>query len=92
MNGLPIGVRICSQTKRFSAQITMNQKNVFLGRFDSPLEAHAAWQRKKVEAIRSTAEWYRNADGFDAAVSAALIRRADLIHDQVRAGIETREF
>ena len=46
---LPTGVRIES-TGRFSAKIKRKGKSVYLGTFDTPMQAHIAWCKAKIEA------------------------------------------
>lgn len=48
---LPTGVRIES-TGRFSAKIKKKGKSIYLGTYDNPMEAHAAWCRAKLEAAK----------------------------------------
>jgi len=38
-----LGVTFCQQTQRWVAQITVKREHKTLGRFDTPLEAHAAY-------------------------------------------------
>jgi hypothetical protein len=41
--GLPKGVHFCGRTGRYVAQITCGGRNTFLGRFNTPEHAHAAY-------------------------------------------------
>ena len=44
----PIGVSI-EKSGRFKSQISISNKHVILGYFDTPEQAHQAWQRAKLE-------------------------------------------
>jgi len=44
-----IGVSFCNRAKRWVAQIQVNGKKVFIGYFDSPEAAHAAYLQRKSE-------------------------------------------
>ncbi len=47
---LPMGVNVTPLGK-FQASVCDNGQHVYLGTFDTPLEAHQAWQRAKLQII-----------------------------------------
>lgn len=49
---LPTGVASIKNSKKFRSKSKWNNKEINLGYFDCPFEAHKAWQRYKIDLIR----------------------------------------
>ena len=50
-NGLPTGVYYDKSRKKYVAQIQVNRKNIFLGRFCTPEEASLAYEARRNERL-----------------------------------------
>ena len=70
----PLGVTFNKEKGKFMAQITRDNKRVYLGYFLTPLEAHQAWQLAKIAAIDAAVT-------NDPRIRAALDKRAAQLRD-----------
>ena len=81
----PIGVSC--QRGRYKANCCDGYGQQYLGMFDSPMQAHAAWQSKKAEIIEKVA-----AEQTDCRVKNALMQRVSQLHDEMANGLETAKL
>lgn len=74
----PIGVTLQPRKKndKYLAKIKKEGKPFEIGLFNTPEEAHAAWQLEKSNEIFNTVKWYSGQDCFDTKVADALLSRA----------------
>ena len=56
---LPLGVSTNRRTNKFEAQCKVNGKTTYIGRYNSPEEASAAYKEYKEELIKSIADEYK---------------------------------
>lgn len=75
----PIGVR------KFRNSFTSNYKDVYLGSFKTPEQAHQAWQVAVVENLRAVAQ----DEQLGETIQNALLKRASIVEEQRKAGIIT---
>lgn len=90
----PIGVHWSSHLKGrpFESMCKIGDKRKRLGRFATPMEAHAAWQLGKAEALEIAIARYAKEACFNTKVAEALMCRVwDLRLDNVK-GIETKSL
>lgn len=83
----PIGVSLFKRDGNFRADVNAKGIAIRLGRFPTPQNAHAAWQKAKIAIIRETAE-----AESDVRLVSALHRIADKVQSDLDAGVETKSF
>ncbi|WP_395598588.1 hypothetical protein AB4P95_11505 [Pseudomonas sp. A1437] len=87
----PVGVSWNIRDRKFASKIRINGVRRYLGYFDDPLQAHAAWQEAKAQEIRNAVASYESSLGVDVRVVDALLKRADGIDSDRAQGLETME-
>lgn len=83
---LPLGVHFSANAQRFRAQTHIDKKDTMLGYFDSPEEAHSAWQRVKIDEILKVCRWYEELNGSSKKVVNALVGRVEQVRDDMLSG------
>ena len=58
----PLGVDFHATSKRYRARVWSNGKQVCVGHFPTPYEAHVAWQKAKIDAIQAAIYAHPNLD------------------------------
>ncbi|WP_439895281.1 hypothetical protein ACTACV_10225 [Pseudomonas syringae] len=78
---LPMGVGLCG--KRFKATYKSFGKTAFIGAFDGPEEAHAAYRAHRLGEIEARVSKYCSSSDASQVISAALIRLHEREFNQV---------
>jgi hypothetical protein len=88
---LPLGVTQRVATGKYMAQIQLGlgkgHKN--LGSYDTPEQAHKAWQLGKIEVILGVVKWYENHQSYNKDVVDALNTRIALLKEASELNRET---
>jgi len=79
---LPIGVSVYGY--KYRAYCNYNAKQILIGSYSTPVQAHAAWQSSKADVIERTAN-----EQTDARVKGALMLRVKQLRDDMANGRET---
>lgn len=91
ISGLPAGVVKTKRGKPYMAMIRTNvSEKTFLGVFDSPIDAHAAWASEKAKALRHAICLYEQTEKHDERICQALLRRAEQL-DRDAAEIHSQQ-
>lgn len=89
----PLGVSFHKQGNRFQSHVKWGECRKYLGLFNTPEQAHKAWQIGKIEAIKDAIDKYtEEADSlgvFDARIVSALNDRISTLEDDIANGRET---
>lgn len=80
----PLGVSLYKPKGNFRAQINVNSKVKGLGYFETPMEAHKAWQIAKKQIIYDV-----TLEQTDERLKAALLFRCDQLKYDIDNGLET---
>ncbi len=88
---------VCESGKGFKAQCNQLQgdgtyKRVYLGTYDKPEQAHAAWQRGKIEAIKKVIEKYQKDPHWYPEIVDALNNRIQVLRNDIQNGCETKKL
>lgn len=59
-NGLPVGVNLSKNKKRYIASIRVNKKTIYLGRYDTSEEAFLVYKEAKEKEIKRVADEYKD--------------------------------
>lgn len=87
-SGLPLGVYHDKSRNKFRACLTVNNKTISLGRFDSPTEAHKCWLSAKLESIIEFRFLYKmNAKIYD-----GISEVVNHMKHHINSGLEFRGF
>ena len=87
----PLGAtRIGGRSKQYASRCNTFEGREYLGCYDTPIEAHRAWQERKAEHLINVAEKYKcEPIGFNEAVYLALQKRSALILADLNSHTET---
>lgn len=83
---LPCGVRRGSRSQRYEAAVCKEGKKVHLGTYDTPEQAHTAWQRGKIEVLRYEINIYKDFQYFNPIVLEHLLKVLSGIEDDLVCG------
>ena len=89
---LPLGVSFSTDGKRYRARVSKNSENLYLGLFDSPVQAHAAWQKAKAEIIENSVAEYDQQSECDLRVVDSLKRIALKLKKDFETGVQTVNY
>jgi len=87
---LPLGVHLSSKGQ-FRAQVSnvYTNKNKHLGLYQTPEEAHSAWQRGKIDQIEKALKMYEEEGCFRLDIKEALLKRSSNILEDNKNSRET---
>ncbi len=60
----PLGVYYHKRSKKYRAQISLGNTRKYLGDFNTPMEAHKAWQKAKIQKYKSYIEEFSTEDNI----------------------------
>ena len=85
----PVGVTYRQRDDMYSAKIRSFGEVHSLGYHKSPIEAHVAWQKAKIEELENIINMYAKEDCFRTDVAEALMLRVWQIRLDISKGLET---
>jgi hypothetical protein len=90
----PLGVTYDHKNKKYRAKCKLHGKTIHLGRFNTALEAHLAWQKEKILRILESIDFYIKESNerkcFDFRVVEALNKRLKMIELDILEARETK--
>lgn len=88
----PIGVQLDKAPGRYAMRMSRRGKQFCGGVFNTPEEAHKAWQVQKVRVLESVIEDYSKESCFRTDVADALMNRVWKLRLDASMGVETKQL
>ena len=83
---LPCGVKRGNKSRRYVAAVRKEGKKVHLGTYDTPEQAHTAWQKGKIDVLKYEIGIYKDSQYFNPVVLDSLLVILSGLEDDLMKG------